>query len=165
MPFTRHRVETREQPGARQRPSSTSARARAPPSLRSPSSGSLVHYFSTLLTSLLWTPMTRVCGKRWERSGGTKGLAAINSTRATFTIIQRDRGLIALARSRRRAGLPLRRHLLRSRLTSPSLDGGGAASSRPFCSLPAFSSPLLSLPPFFFFTYRSSAISIPRRKK
>ena len=48
-----------------------------------------------------------VCGKRWERSGSTKGLAAINFAQATFTIIQRDSRLIALTLSPRRACLPV----------------------------------------------------------
>ncbi len=50
-------------------------------------------------------PMTPVCGKRLERSGSTKGLAAINFAQATFTIIQRDSRLIALTLSPRRACL------------------------------------------------------------
>lgn len=49
-----------------------------------------------------------VCGKRWERSGSTKGLAAINFAQATFTIIQRDSRLIALTLSPRQARLSQR---------------------------------------------------------
>lgn len=48
-----------------------------------------------------------VCGKRWESSGSTKGLAAINFAQATFTIIQRDSHLIALTLSPRQTCLPL----------------------------------------------------------
>lgn len=48
-------------------------------------------------------PVTPVYGKRLERSGSTKGLAAINFAQATFTIIQRDSRLIALTLSPRRA--------------------------------------------------------------
>lgn len=49
-----------------------------------------------------------VCGKRWERSGSTKGLTAINFAQATFTIIQRDSRLIALTLSPRRVCLSQR---------------------------------------------------------
>ena len=72
--------------------------------LRPPSSGSFVHYFS-LFPARIAPLNTRdpVCGERQKRSGRTKGLAAINFTQATFAIVQRDRRLIALTLSQRRA--------------------------------------------------------------
>lgn len=79
----------------------------------SPSSGSLVHYLSLFLSLSLPCPSYRssghsgthdpMCGKRWERSRSTKGLAAINFAQATFTIIQRDSRLIALTLSPRQS--------------------------------------------------------------
>lgn len=76
----------------------------------SPSS-SPVHYLALALpfTSLLWTLVTRPCGRRWERSRSTKELTAINFAQATFTIIQRDSRLIAVTLSPRRALRPSRR--------------------------------------------------------
>lgn len=83
----------------------------APPSHRPPPSGSPVHYLALALpfTSLLWTLVTRPCGRRWERSRSTKELTAINFAQATFTIIQRDSRLIAVTLSPRRALRPSRR--------------------------------------------------------